>query len=144
MSGESQFAKQVRSGIYNTDVCTHVSFIESRASSPGIPDTNIATNEIETFVELKSELTVNKLPKIRASQVRWFKKRVAVGVKAFVFVRLTTETGDLYLLIPGGRVDLLNHTKTVEGWINLSCAVWRNQMVWYDFLCKLEGKHEEN
>jgi len=55
----------------------HFSRVESHETSSGIPDVDYCIRGVEGHIELK--FARGKIPKIRGTQVRWFRDRAKQG-----------------------------------------------------------------
>lgn len=82
----------------------HLSWIEAPMSCPGFPDLELSIKGICGQIELKVTDSRGRI-KIRRTQYRWFKDRVASGGKPFMWI----EHEGMHYLVPGMFVDGLNH-----------------------------------
>lgn len=132
---ETAFKIETEAGIRSSNfgAAAHFSYIESPETSPGIPDVNIAFPGIEVFIEFKFSNNPNKMPRIRPSQVRWFRKRSILDSRSFLFAKLDGSKS-VYTLFSGIRVEDLNKFNTVEDWTRLSTIMWCDEVNWNELV----------
>lgn len=119
---ESKFSKTV-CAIIKSGCGGHVSQVEAAASAAGIPDLDYCVGGNEGHIELKYGHK-NKMPELRPSQVRWFKKRVGAGGSPF-FLCLNNDTDEVYY-IEGIRAENLAGSLPIHEW--KMQATWRRKI----------------
>ena len=107
----------------------HWSRIESHATADGFPDTVFTIKMVDGFIELKQEDDYGKTPKIRPSQVRWFRRAARQGCNCWLFSKID----DFYLLHEGKEVPALIDLPFHE-WVTSAKVVWKKHIDWNEFL----------
>lgn len=118
----------------------HFSRVESPETSPGIPDLDFCIDGVEGHIELKYGDTT-KTPKIRPTQVRWFRDRVNNGGRPWLFVLLVTGKAKHYLLFHGAQVPSLSRVNHLL-WDGYTIHHWVDKMDWKDFISILCSKRK--
>jgi hypothetical protein len=108
---ETEFRRAVMSVIEQAG--GDVSFVESKETSPGIPDLNWCIQSLEGWTELKYSYK-GELPEIRPLQRRWTKNRIKAG--GYVSWMCYHSPSDMIYIISG---DELPNIKTMQNWIDL-------------------------
>lgn len=108
---EAKLVAEFKEAVEFLHKTAHMSEVESHLTSAGIPDVDLCIDGEEFHLEFKHSAT-NAPPKIRPSQVKWFKKRVAAGGNPWIVAHLE---GLGVLLIPGCFVgDLIKSSRRQE------------------------------
>lgn len=132
---EAMFAIDVEDGILNhVDREAHISYIESPLTAAGFPDMDICCLG-ESF-KLEFKFSDNKTPpKMRPSQVKWFKKRIKTGRDdCFVLAKLRIDGEWNYCLIPASIVPHLPGLKTSKQWREFAIVHWEEAIDWVEFM----------
>ncbi len=124
---ELMFVKEIITGIVGVQYDTHISSVESHLTAAGIPDLDFCISGLEGHIEVK--FSSNKLaPKIRSTQVRWFKKRVRAGGTPWVFAKLMVNSNWHYCLFNGAVIDNLAKTTKSANWVYFADKTWTGIM----------------
>ena len=110
----------------------HFSRVESHETSSGIPDVDYCIRGIEGHVELK--FARGKIPKIRGTQVRWFRDRVKQGGSPWLFTHMIVEGDDCYMLHQGKVVGDLARAKEQRDWARTAFVMWVDDMNWHELI----------
>ena len=95
----------------------HFSFIESHATSAGVPDVAYTICSVNGWLELKFG-TCTKAPRLRQSQRLWFKSNTQAGGHPLVLLATPKQFG----LIRGELYDQMFEARTTDRWLEL-CGV---------------------
>ena len=106
----------------------HFSRVESHETSSGIPDVDFCIDGVEGHIELK--YSVNKVPKIRPSQGRWFRYRVMRGGNPWLLCHIVINGENRYLLFEGRDVTRILETNELADWITFSRMDWKGKIEW--------------
>ena len=112
----------------NVNHLGHFSRVESHETSAGIPDVDYCINGTEGHVELK--FGRDRAPKIRATQVKWFRNRVRAGGKPWLFTEIRTAKRSIYMLHEGKHVGHLARMKDLGVWRSTAKVIWDGSMDW--------------
>lgn len=102
MRGESALRMSVKKAL---DGVGHLSWVESHATSAGIPDLNYCINGIEGWVELKWGNF-----EVKSTQVRWMEDRVNSGGFPLFLIHIDQQ----FFMVPGSHAQMLrtNNSET--------------------------------
>ena len=110
----------------------HFSRVESHASSAGIPDVDFCVSGKEGHIELKYGM--GKIPKIRATQARWFRNRARAKGKPWMFTHLEgSSKPPVYLLHAAPAVEILAVGAPRGDWEFLATRGWQDSVNWIEF-----------
>jgi hypothetical protein len=110
----------------------HFSRVESHETSSGIPDVDYCIAGVEGHIELK--YGKDRGPKIRGSQVKWFRDREKRGGRPWILTELVMNKTSYYLLHRGSAIETLARNHDHEVWFNTSVASWRQGVNWQDLI----------
>ena len=110
----------------------HFSRVESHETSSGIPDVDFCINGTEGHIELK--FSRDKTPKIRSSQVTWFRRRRKEGGNPWLFTHMILKGKDYYLLHDASKISGLATNRNVADWITASIFRWISYMDWKELV----------
>ncbi len=118
----------------------HFSEVESHETSAGIPDIDYCMNGIESHIELKFGNAI--APRIRPSQVKWFRDRVRAGGHPWLFTCIMGTSGKYWMLHKGAAIGthLLHLERDLKKWQLCSIAMWEGRMDWDELYCFLTTK----
>lgn len=102
MRDESALRKTVKKALAGTG---HLSWVESHATSAGIPDLNYCIEGCEGWVELKSGDF-----DVKATQVMWMEDRIVAGGHPIFLV----EIDDAFFFVCGSQASELRKDNSVE------------------------------
>ena len=125
---EANFWKEIKKNVGHLG---HWTRIESHATADGFPDTVLTIDAYETKIELKH--AIDKVPEIRPSQVRWFRKNVRNGGKPWVFAKIEINGVNNYFLIHGYMVQNM-YDKPLEFWLRTNIIKWEGKIDWNEFI----------
>jgi len=122
---EAKLADESEENLKAIDKNVHVTRIESPVTGVGFPDVDFC---IDGWFEAKVELKFSsngRPPEVRATQVRWFKKRIKAGGEPWIIAKILMDKSKpneewLYLLIQGYHIEEIARAATLEIW--LQCA----------------------
>jgi len=83
---------------------THLSWVESHATSPGAFDVNYCVNGVEGWIELKAFPKID----IKISQVIWAEERIKAGGYPLLLI----QNNDKYALLPSINIRQIRATPT--------------------------------
>ncbi len=135
---ESDLWKHIKNNIGHRG---HFSRVESHETSSGIPDVDYCIDGVEGHMELK--FAVNAAPKIRGTQVQWFRKRGKAKGNPWMFSHLVLHNKDYYLLHRTSAMIDLAKQKDVSKWIGSAACIWVGFMDWHEFIKHLTMKGEK-
>lgn len=110
----------------------HFSRVESHETSSGIPDVDYCINGTEGHVELKHGN--NSAPRIRGTQVRWFRHRIKAGGYPWMFTHIVIKKKDYYMLHKAAQMIELATERDVDVWLNTAAFVWSGSMGWHELV----------
>lgn len=121
----------------------HFSRVESHEQSAGIPDVDYCILGVENHVELK--YGKEKRPKIRPTQVKWFRDRVKAGGHPYLFTQIhCPRSADYWMLHQGDKVGFLARESNLKFWVRDALEIWTKEMVWLDLYEFLQLKWNES
>ena len=132
---EAKFWNEIKRNIGGSG---HFSRVESGETSVGIPDVDYCIDGIEGHLEIKYG-TGDKLPKIRPSQVNWFKARHKAGGSPFLLAKIITNDKPKYFFFRADRIQKLAHANVYTDWEVLSNFAWFGEMNWSELIYLLKG-----
>jgi len=131
---EALLADELEKGIKSVEPNAHISFIESPVTSAGFPDVDMHVIRGSFKLELKFSDS-KKPPKIRPSQIKWFRKRnKAHGLDCYVFAKLKIDGLWYYCLFDINAVLHLSKLKTSKQWREWASYTWKGYMDWKELL----------
>jgi len=117
------------------DPMAQVSLIESPQSAAGFPDMCVCLQGNLLAIEFKY---CDSLPKVRPSQVKWFKANVKAKGRAWMMVQFADHG---FVLVPGKHVAELVQLKSRDVWFELSEHFSYDSILsprqWRDFILAL-------
>lgn len=136
---ETDFSNQVCEGLSTISSSIHISKIESPLTSAGVPDLDVCVAGNEFKIELKYG-SDSKMPKMRPSQVKWFRHRVKAGGFPWVFAKIIKHDMPQYMLIAGMNVKHLPNKPHFNDWVSLSEMVCQdpNEKLWLRLLYHMQ------
>jgi tRNA A37 N6-isopentenylltransferase MiaA len=108
----------------------HTSQVESHETAAGIPDTNNHFNGQESWLELKFT-TGSKAFKVRKTQMTWFRRRRAAGVRNTWILWRREDKGERthgIIHMVGPRVDAVLRDRSPSFWAYSSAHVWHGEL----------------
>lgn len=109
----------------------HFCRVESGLTSPGIPDIEYCIEGVRNNLELK-HADKKARPKVRPTQVRWFRKRNRAGGRPWLFLRDDRGVTPMYYLFDCKTVPKLARLH-VDEWLPLAFRTWAGKMDWHQF-----------
>ncbi len=117
------------------DPLAQISLIESPQSAAGFPDTCACLDGQMVAIEFKY---CESLPKVRPSQVRWFKDNVKAKGRSWMMVQFAKHG---FVLVPGEFIAELVQKKSRDLWFNraelFSFDTTLSQRQWREFILAL-------
>ena len=127
--------KKLFKSMSNAGSSVHLTWVESHATSLGVPDLNYCVDGVEGWLELKAGPHID----IRASQVIWMKEHIASGGWPLFFI----SWGNMFLIVPGDRGVDLRQNPCLENVIRLSSSFWTGEIPMNDFLLRIKRPAKE-
>lgn len=113
----------------------HLSWIESHATSAGFPDIDYCCYGVCGELELKAGPDIE----VRATQVNWFRDRIAAGGHPLFLAKW----GDVYTVVPGVWAVDIRRNPSLENITRLASTIWVGQIPEYEFIKVLRNPRNE-
>ena len=124
---ESVLRKTVKDLIVRADSPKiSASWIESHATSIGVPDLNYCYCGVEGWIELKAGPDVD----VKASQVLWFEDRVEAGGHPLFLI----SWAECFAIVPGSRAASIRADPSRQNIMTASSTVWKQKIPLNRFL----------
>jgi hypothetical protein len=117
MRGEALFRKNIIVPLLAKHKA-HVTRIESPMHGVGFPDLNVCIGGQEINIELK--YGVGCAPRVRETQLKWFKNRILAGGKPIVIAWLEVGGVSYICVYEGYKIMNLYTAKSRENWLSLA------------------------
>lgn len=128
----------------NIDYTGHWCFVESKETSPGIPDLDFCIKGVEGKIEIKWG-TNKKTPTLKPTQCAWFRRRVGAGGNCWLLLGWNNQGTDEFYLISGLNVPPLVHAKGYADWTKNYSARWSGNIEWSElinFICQSQRNED--
>ena len=113
----------------------HLSWIESHATSAGVPDVNYCCYGVEGWLELKAGPDIE----VRSTQVRWFRDRIAAGGWPLFLI----QWGECFIAVPGSRAAALWADPEHENILRLATTIWHGKIPYGELLKVMRNPRKE-
>lgn len=98
----------------------HLTWVESHATSLGIPDLNYCYYGVDGWLELKAGPNID----IRPAQVLWMKEHIVAGGHPLFLI----QWSDLFMVIPGSRASHIRQDTSYENVLTNASTVWTDKL----------------
>ncbi len=113
----------------------HVEQVECRTSAPGIPDLDGCYRGSNFKIELKYLSDNKPITKIRSTQKRWFKQRIAAGGMPWCLLYCDSYEGHvIWVLVAGDHISELPSSARVDHFLSFPHVTfnWTNGIRIYE------------